>query len=69
VHGGYGVSRGVGTVLSGWAGFSRGVTREVRAGLSLGLAMWTPSQGSSQEKGKARRKAGQGVSLESTALP
>lgn len=66
---GYGMSIGMGMVISDWARFSRGVTIEVRAVLSLGLATWTLSQGNSQEKGNTRKKAGQGVSLESTAPP
>lgn len=63
------MSVGMGMVSSDWARFSRHMTVEVRAVLSLGPATWTSSQGSSQEKGKARKKAGQGVSLESTVPP
>ena len=63
------MSVGMGMVISGWARISGHVTIEVRAVLFLGRATWTLSQGSSQEEGKARKKAGQGVSLESTTPP
>lgn len=60
---------GLGKVISGWAGFSKHLATAVRADPSLGPATWTPSRGSSWEKDKARKKAGQGVFLESTTPP